>query len=366
MIKNRLAKLRAKMKKEKLDGFLVNQLENMWYLSGFSFDDSEYNESSSYFFITSNNTIFFTDFRYKLNGYDQVFFFTPYICCRNLIAEIAVIIQTFKLRRLGFEVEAMFVDQYNYLDKMLVNVELVPTRGFILGLRQCKWSNEIRILCKSLTIIEVILAELLTNNLIGMSERELAQNISQRALEVGAEADAFKPIVASGPNAAKPHVEPSERILIPGDPVIFDVGVKFRGYSSDISRTIIVGDVANKNDDFFLKIYSIVRQAQLKAIAGIKPGMSGIEGDSIARQVIEKANYGKYFNHSLGHGIGLATHELPVLSPYSQDILGLGMVFTIEPGIYLPGWGGVRLEQTVVLADNGCQLLNSLNDFYEF
>jgi Xaa-Pro aminopeptidase len=145
--------------------------------------------------------------------------------------------------------------------------------------------------------------------------------------------------------------------------VVFDVGAKLDGYISDISRTVVAGGL-EQADQKFLQVYPVVRRAQMKAIAEIRPGMTGKEADAIAREVITEAGFGAGFGHSLGHGVGLATHEAPSLGPNSKDRLEAGMIFTIEPGIYLPGWGGVRLEQMVELTSSGCRLLNQLDDFY--
>jgi Xaa-Pro aminopeptidase len=166
--------------------------------------------------------------------------------------------------------------------------------------------------------------------------------------EKGSQALPFEIIVASGPRAALPHARPTERVIEDGDPVVIDMGAKYEGYASDLSRTLCVGTP----DDTFRKVYNTVLKAQQAAANMISKGTTGKAADYTARQIIRKAGYGEAFGHSLGHGVGLAAHELPRLGPNSEDALTEGMVFTIEPGIYLSGWGGVRIEDTVVM-ENG-------------
>jgi Xaa-Pro aminopeptidase len=368
MVKSRLARLRARLVKEKLDGLLVTLPANRRYLSGFSPENGQWGESSGSLLITPYDAIVFTDFRYELTARAQVPLFTTRIHRRGLAAELAAVLQGSRVKRLGFEAEGLLVDQRDRLAEALGGgVKLMATRGLVLSLRLCKDQTERSAISRSLGVIERVLGKLLDRDqggLAGLRERELAVAISQGVVAAGADGDAFAPIVASGSNAAEPHAEPGERRLAPGEPVIFDVGAKAGGYCSDISRTVVVGGLEAASTRF-REIYVIVRRAQLKTIAEVRPGMSGAEADAIGRRVIEEAGYGERFGHSLGHGVGLATHEPPSLSPQSKDILAPGMVFTVEPGIYLPGWGGVRLEQMVALTKAGCRLLNGLGHFYE-
>ena len=165
----------------------------------------------------------------------------------------------------------------------------------------------------------------------------------------------FELIVAAGPNSALPHAKPSEYVIKNNEPIVIDIGSKVEFYGSDLTRTVYLG----KPDETFKKVYSTVLEAQQTAIANIKPGMTGTEADTLARQVIEKAGYGDTFGHSLGHGIGLITHEKPTVGPNSTDILTEGMVFTIEPGIYISGWGGVRIEDDVAIQNGKLRVISS-------
>ncbi|MBI4336831.1 MAG: aminopeptidase P family protein [Chloroflexi bacterium] len=190
---------------------------------------------------------------------------------------------------------------------------------------------------------------------VGETERSVAWRLEKAMRELGAEGLSFDIIVAAGPNAALPHHHPSERPIGAGEPVVIDFGSRYEGYCSDTTRTICLGPA----DDTFRKVYDIVLGAQLTAIATVQAGMTAGQADSIARDIIKQAGYGDNFGHSLGHGIGLAVHEYPRVGPKAEAALEEGMVFTIEPGIYVPGWGGVRIEDTVVLEKGKVRSLNT-------
>ena len=188
----------------------------------------------------------------------------------------------------------------------------------------------------------------------GMTEREVAWRMEMAMRDFGADGISFDTIVASGPNGAMAHHRPSDRMIQEGEPIVIDMGAIVDGYCSDITRTVVVGEP----DETFNKIYDIVLGAQLTAINMVKPGMTGEDCDDLSRAVIAEAGYGDNFGHSLGHGVGLAVHENPRVSPRSPDKLEPNMVFTVEPGIYLTGWGGIRIEDIVVLGDDGAKVLS--------
>jgi Xaa-Pro aminopeptidase len=191
-----------------------------------------------------------------------------------------------------------------------------------------------------------------------MTEKEAAWQIERAIRENGSDSAPFEIIVASGPRSALPHAKPTERSFLPNEPIIIDMGARVGGYCSDLSRTICL---SFDGDSTFTQVYDIVLKAQRKAIEGIHSGMSAKQADAIARSIIEQCGYGPAFGHSLGHGIGLAPHESPFLGPTSQDILTDGMVFTIEPGIYLKDWGGVRIEDTAVMENGNVKILSKAN-----
>jgi Xaa-Pro aminopeptidase len=363
MIKKRLARLRAQIQVADLDGLLVTLPANRRYLSGFQHDDGQWGESSGALLVTPNQALILTDFRYALSAKEQAPYFTTCIYPQGLDRELVRIAGEARIRRLGFESDGLLVSTERRLAEALKGVELIPTSNMVSSLRHCKDPGETRLVERSLALMEKVLAQTLKADLVGKTERELALGLIRATEDAGAEEAAFAPIVASGPKGAEPHATPGPRKIKPGDPVVFDVGAKLDGYISDISRTVVAGGL-EQADQKFLQVYPVVRRAQMRAIAEIRPGMTGKEADAIAREVIAEAGFGAGFGHSLGHGVGLATHEAPSLGPNSKDRLEAGMIFTIEPGIYLPGWGGVRLEQMVELTSLGCRLLNQLDDFY--
>jgi Xaa-Pro aminopeptidase len=366
MLKKRLAGLRRRISSQGLDGLIVSLPAHRRYLSGFAPDDGQWGETSGWLLITACEAALLTDFRYELTAREQAPLFKVVIHRQGMGKALKPLLEESRIRRLGIEADAMLVLHQERLARELRgDLELVSTMGLVSALRVCKDPYELEAIRASLGIMEQVLGSVLDSDIVGKTERELALAITRAVEDAGADGPAFDPIVASGPNGAEPHAEPGQRVIAAGEPVIFDVGAKKDGYCSDISRTVLAGGL-DRADDRFREVYSTVRQAQLKAIAEIKPGMTGAEADAIARQVIEDAGYGDRFGHSLGHGVGLATHEAPSVGPNSAEILMPGMVFTVEPGIYLPGWGGVRLEEMVVLTESGCELLNRLDGFYEF
>ncbi|MBI4799550.1 MAG: aminopeptidase P family protein [Desulfarculus sp.] len=364
MIKMRLARLRRLLAKQKLDGLLVSQPANRRYLSGFTPADGQLGESCGSLLVTQRDALLLTDFRYMLTAQAQAAYYDVRIYRQGLAQELAGLAGRLGIKRLGIEAEALLLDQHQRLAQALEGVDLVPTRGLVAGLRARKDPEELRQITASLALMERVLDQVLSGDLVGTSERQLALKLMRAVEDQGGEGPAFPPIVASGPNGAEPHAEPGERVIQAGEPVIFDVGALVMGYMSDISRTVVAGGL-ERADEQFRQVYAVVRQAQLKAIAEIRPGMTGSEADALAREVIAQAGFGERFGHSLGHGVGLYTHEAPSLGPNSRDVLEPGMVFTIEPGIYLPGWGGVRLEQMAVLTATGCRLLNGLDRFHD-
>ncbi len=364
MILRRLARLRGHMGRERLDGVLVTLPANRRYLSGYLPGDGQPGESSGMLLIAQRGAALITDFRYELTAREQASLFRVVIHRQGMAAEFAALAAEWGVKRLGFEAEALLVAQRERLAAELEGVELVPADGLLAGMRRRKDASEVDAIRCSLGLMERVLAGVMEGELNGRSERELALAITRGLEDAGAEGAAFAPIVASGPNAAEPHAEPGPRVVAAGEVVLFDVGARLQGYCSDISRTVVAGGL-EQADGRFAEVYGVVRRAQQAAIEGIRPGMTGAEADAIARRVIEEAGFGERFGHSLGHGVGLLTHEAPSVGPRSFDVLEPGMVFTIEPGVYLPGWGGVRLEQMVELTADGCRLLNGLDGFYD-
>jgi len=341
-IDNRLQKLRQGLAEKEIDAILISQPENRRYLSGFD-------GSSGYLLITPQNTILATDFRYMEQAKIQAPDYEIFQTIGGIVDWFPQLVAELNLKKLGFEAGHITFARYQQLSDILNKAQsqlrLIPVDGLVESLRAIKEPEEIELITKAAEISDAAL-EYIENMIdIGMSEKEVAWEIEKFIREKGSDTIPFDVIVASGANSALPHAKPSSRAIQSGELVVIDIGARFGGYSSDLSRTICLGTP----DDTFRKVYDTVLRAQLTAMATITEGMSGSQIDNLARVVIEQAGYGQAFGHALGHGIGLASHEAPRLGPNSADKLTSGMVFTIEPGIYLVGWGGVRIEDAVVL-----------------
>jgi Xaa-Pro aminopeptidase len=350
-IKNRIKKLLERLVEKDIEAILISQPENRRYLSGFD-------GSAGFLLISNKDTILATDFRYIEQAKKQAPDYKLFQVIGDIKSWFPRLIDGLNLRRLGFEADYISFDLHSRLSSILddseLQLQLVPVTGLVEPLRAIKEPEELELITKAVAISDAAFEYVTSTIHAGMTELEIAWELEKALHEVGSQSMPFEIIVASGANAALPHAKPSQRTIQSGEPIVFDLGARVQGYSSDLSRTICLG----KTDDTFQKVYQTVEEAQQAAIAQITAGMTGVEADSLAREVIERAGYGDAFGHGLGHGLGLAPHEQPSLSPNSQDKLVDGMVFTIEPGIYLAGWGGVRIEDTVVMENGKIRLLS--------
>lgn len=252
--------------------------------------------------------------------------------------------------KVGFEDEVMTVAQHKVFSEKLT-CQLLPASKLLTSLRGSKDEEEITRLVAAQKIAEGALEQLLKEIRIGMTEKEIAARLQYLMVSAGAEKLSFDTIVASGPNSSMPHAVPTERKVQKGDFITIDFGCVYQGYCSDTTRTIAVGEVS----DEMRRVYDIVLEAQLEGIAAARAGVSGKDIDGAAREVIEKAGYGKYFGHSFGHSLGIDIHESPNASPTNEEPMPVGAVISAEPGIYLPGKFGVRIEDVLVLGEDGCR-----------
>lgn len=358
----RLTKLRQRMAAADLPALLILKPENRRYLSGFAAMDYQIDESSGCLLITPRRQFLLTDFRYDIQARQEAKGFEVVIYQSDAPKLVAKLVKRFHIRRLGFEEVQMNCRMHRLIRENLPDVELVPEPGLVEKLRVIKGDDEVRLITKALRITEKAFEETLSFLKPGRTEIETARYFENRIVALGAEGPAFDSIVASGPNAALPHAVPSNRKIREGETIIFDIGARYRGYQSDMSRTVVLG----RPKTWIARIYNLVRQAQLAAINGIRAGMPSGEADALARRVIEEGGYGPEFGHSLGHGVGLAVHEAPSLSRLRSVDLEPGMVMTIEPGIYLEGRGGVRLEEMALITQNGVRVLNRDKHFYNW
>jgi len=344
-IGDRIQKLRHGLGEKEIDGIFISQPENRRYLSGFD-------GSSGFLLITPQDKILATDFRYIEQAKSQAPDYEVFPITDDISQWFPRLAADLEIKRLGFEAGhvtfALHRQLCDILNKGKSQLKLIPVDGMVESLRAVKESEEIEFITKAAEITDAAMEYIQDRIHPGMTENEVAWEIEKFLRDKGSQTIPFDIIVASGSNSALPHAKPSTRAIQSGEPVIIDIGARVGGYCSDLSRTICLGTP----DDTFKKLYDAVLGAQLAAIAIIRQGMTGAEADKLARVIIEEAGYGEAFGHGLGHGIGLAPHEQPRLGPNSSEQLVDGMVFTIEPGIYLVGWGGVRGEDLVVI-ENG-------------
>jgi len=361
----RIENLLEKMGEKDVDLLWVIQPENRRYLSGFTADDPQLTESSGSLLIGKGHRILLTDSRYSEQAKAEAPSFDIITVKGDLIARLPQILSKLGCRRLGFEAGYLIWGAYEKLKKSIENQDLetslIPLEDVVEGLRKTKAIDEIEAIKASVKMVIDIVENIPQWLRINMTEKEAAWRIEDEARHRGAEAMAFSPIVASGPNAALPHAMPSDKKIAPGEPIVIDVGVRLDGYCSDTTRTFFLGEP----DTFFQDLYRVVRQAQIEAIQTIGPDVSSDVPDKVARDIISSAGYGQYFGHALGHGVGLATHEGPRLSPIKPEPLLPGMVVTVEPGIYIPGKGGVRLEEMVLVTEDGSEVLTKDLGFYQ-
>ena len=347
----RIARLRTQLTEKGVDGIFISQAENRSYLSGFDGSDG-------YLILSVKDAILATDFRYIEQSKQQAPDFEVFQITGKVEEWFPRIIGQLGIKNLGFEsgqVTYAFHKQLTTaLEKAGSKLELVPVESLVESLRINKSLEEIEFISRAAEISDKAIADIKETVRPGMTELDVAWHIERFMRENGSQPIPFEVIAQSGPNSAMPHARPSERRIAEGEPILIDIGAKVNGYASDITRTFCLG----KSDTMFNKIYDVVLGAQLAALSLVREGMTGEYADNLARIIINEAGYGEKFGHSLGHGVGLAVHESPRLGPNSADVLKSGMVFSIEPGIYIPGWGGIRIEDLVTLEKGEIQVLS--------
>ena len=347
-----LEKLRQKLQAENLDALLVTQAENRRYLSGFS-------GSSGALLVTPKRQAVLTDSRY----YQQVRQESPawelVEAGNNWPGYLGEHLAEFDLRgaTIGFEADVVSVADFNRWRKALAEVTLRETSGLIMSLRIVKDEKELTAIRQAVALADRAMAYIYQWIQPGMTEKEVAWELEVFMRNRGASGLSFETIVAFGPNSALPHATPTDRACQLGDVVLIDMGCVVNAYCSDITRTFSLGE---PSDPDFMKIWRLVFNANAVAAAAITAGTSSSAADAYARDIIKAAGYGEQFGHSLGHGVGLAVHEAPKVSYTSEDALPAASVITIEPGVYLPGNFGVRLEDMALVTENGLEILTGV------
>ena len=342
---NRVDQLREKMKAEGIASFLITSPYNLRYLTGFT-------GTTGLALISLEKAYFITDFRYTEQAAKQCVGYEVVKNVGPILEVVADIVETTELENLAFEEAYVPFKQYVDLETLL-EVDLVPVSGMVEELREVKDEAEVAIIEKACNIADQAFSHILTYIKPGMTEIQVANELDFHMRSLGASGVSFETIVASGLRSAMPHGVASDKVIEEGDLITIDFGCYYNGYVSDMTRTIAIGEPSDK----LKEIYNVVKEAQQKVLDVAKPGMTGVELDAVARDYIASKGYGEAFGHSTGHGIGLEIHEGPNVSKLADKAFVPGNVITNEPGIYLPGIGGVRIEDDMLVTENGIKRL---------
>ncbi len=346
MIGQRIETLRRRLTSHRLDAFLVASIHNVRYLTGFT-------GSNGYCVVTDGKVFFLTDPRYEEQAPREVKS-ARILVGRGSLFDLMAKKSILPKGRVGIESEHLTVAALSNLRRMFRKTSFVPTVRLVEDIAAVKDETELAAIRKAVEITDAVFSLVVKLVAPGIRESEIAAEITYQQRMHGAEADAFEPIVASGAQSAFPHARATEKRIEKRDCVVLDFGCRVDGYHSDLTRTIFVGSASRR----LREIYRVVADAQTVALQAARPGLSGRRLDAIARRVIRQAGFGRYFKHSLGHGIGLQVHENPRISQLSTDTLRCGMVATVEPGVYVPAVGGVRIEDVIVFNEDHCQVLS--------
>ena len=340
--------LRVALEDDGLAGLLVTHLPNIRYLTGFT-------GSAAVLLIRADATTLITDFRYAVQAPDEARGAAEVeIDQRSVWERLGRVLAATPVASLGLEAQALTVRDAERVAG-LTRSRLVPTVDLVERLRAIKSPEEVAAIRAAADLAQAALAEVLPSIRVGQNELEVAAALESSLRRRGSEWHPFPTIVASGPRAALPHARTSGRTIAGGDWLLLDFGAQVDGYCADLTRTVVVG---RRADERQRTVYELVRAAQRRALDHLRAGMTGREGDALAREVIAARGFGDAFGHSLGHGLGLEVHEAPRLAPTAEAALPLHAVVTVEPGVYLPGWGGVRLEDDVHLGPDGAEVLS--------
>ncbi|GGA22305.1 M24 family metallopeptidase [Paenibacillus physcomitrellae] len=347
MDNQRVSKVRKALLERQLDGLLVASPINRQYLTGFT-------GSAGYVLITADKAYLLTDFRYMTQAPQQAVDFEVIEEHRQDTLDIIKgLLEAGKVKRLGFENELMSYSTYVKYSEALKPFELVPASGLVEEIRMFKDEEELAVMKEAADVADRAFLHMIDVIKPGITELDGALELEFFMRKNGASATSFDTIFASGERSALPHGAASSKVVGTGELLTMDFGALLKGYCSDITRTVMVGKPSEKQQE----IYNIVLEAQLHTLEHLRPGMTGREADALARDVITRHGYGDQFGHSTGHGLGMEVHEAPNLSKVSDTVLKPGMVVTVEPGIYIPGFGGVRIEDDVVITETGVRRL---------
>jgi Xaa-Pro aminopeptidase len=364
-LKARQKNVRDGMKELGLDGLLLTHAPDLAYLTNFTGDDSVG-------LITVKDVYLITDFRYQEQAQQEAGWVKLNVRDGKMADAVTQTLIEAKAKKVGFEANYATVGQIDALHKAIAEqakehkdlkgVELVPLDNVMSNIRRVKDDNEVDLIRKSVAVAEEAYEAIRDSIEVGLTENYIAGQLVFELRSRGASNSSFPAIVAAGANSSLPHYRPGETLVQKDQPLLIDWGAVYKGYCSDLTRTMMVGRVSDR----MKQIYRVVLEAQLAAIDFLRPGVTTHQADRVARNVIDKAGFGQYFGHGLGHGIGREIHELPSLNRNGRDEeLRPGMIVTVEPGIYLPAEGGVRIEDDVLITHSGCEVLSSLDKTFE-
>jgi len=353
-VAGRLGRLRPRLEGAGCDALLVTELVNVRYLTGFT-------GSAGLLLVLPDDVLLTTDGRYRdqaaeqlgAAGVDARVEVRPTVAGQHeLLASAAS-----GVSRLGLEADAVtWAQQRRFASDVFGGADLVPTEGLVEDLRRVKDPGEVERIAEAARIADEALAAVRPLLGQGVTEREVALGLDYEMRRLGADGSSFETIVGSGPNGAKPHARPTDRRIAPGELVVIDFGAIVDGYCSDMTRTFCVGE---PSEDVALRMAAVVKESQREGVAAVKAGVRGRDVDQTCRAVIAEAGWADAFVHGTGHGVGLQIHEAPRVASTSDDVLAAGHVVTVEPGVYLAEHGGVRIEDTVVVTDDGCTVLTN-------
>ena len=361
-LKVRHKSVRDAMKALQLDGILLTHGPDLGYLTNFTGDDS-------IGLITAREFFLITDFRYLEQAQQEAGWVSLVPREAKMSDALAEAIEKSKAKRIGFEANYMAVGQLRSVEASLAErkldktVELVPLENVLANIRKVKDDHEIDLVRRSVQIAEEAFHAVRGEIKAGvLTENDLAGRLILELRSRGASDASFPPIVATGLNSSLPHYQPGEALIADDQPLLLDWGAIYKGYCSDLTRTLFVGRISDK----MKRVYRVVHDAQEAAIRFLRPGVTTLQADAVARDIIERAGFGRQFGHGLGHGIGREIHELPTMRKTGgEEELRPGMIVTVEPGIYVPGEGGVRIEDNILITHSGCEVLSTLDKTLE-
>ncbi|CAG7642414.1 M24 family metallopeptidase [Paenibacillus allorhizosphaerae] len=342
MQQQRIRRLRELLHEKGLKAVLITNATNRLYMTGFT-------GSAGYVLITEDRAVLLTDFRYMTQAPQQAAGYEVIEHAPSPMETVKELLTKAGITKLGFEQNDLTYGSYRAYAEKLSGIELVPTDALVETLRMIKDAGELAVMQEAADLADRTYTHILGVIKSGLKELDIALEIEMFMRKNGAASTSFETIVASGERSALPHGKASDRVIGTNEFVKLDYGAYYKGYCSDITRTVVLGKPTDKHRE----IYDIVLEAQLTALERIRPGMTGREADAVSRDIIARYGYGDHFGHGLGHGLGMEVHEAPRLSKLGDIVLTPGMTVTVEPGIYLPGFGGVRIEDDIVITETG-------------